>query len=119
MRARATQVQPLDGRAVAAPTRYGTHEQNLVESELSVVEALLGHLELHLVRPNLQYLGDALCERVLRSRRHVLDVQLEAVAVRALHPDVPGRGSSAVVCVVVGPLQGFAGGGGAVGRGKL
>src|SRR6266511_3982016 len=86
MRARATQVQPLDGRAVAAPTRYGTHEQNLVESELSVVEALLGRLQLHLVRPNLQYVGDAFCEPVQRPRWHVLDVQLQTVAVGVARP---------------------------------
>src|SRR5258708_36520254 len=105
MRARATQVQPLDRGTVAAPTRYGTHEQNLVESKLSVVEALLGRLQLHLVGSNLQYLGDALCEPVLRSRRHVLDVQLEAVAVGALHLDVRGPASSAVLCVVLGGLR--------------
>src|SRR5882672_4203609 len=99
MGARATQVQPLDWRAVAAPTRHGTHEQNLVESELSMVEALLGRLQSHLVGLNLQDLGDALCEPVLRSRRHVLDVQLEAVAVGALHLDVRGGGSSAVLRV--------------------
>src|SRR5437762_9757611 len=105
MRARAAQIQPLDRRAVAAPTRHGTHEQNLVESELSVVEALLDRLQLHLARPNLEYFGDAFCETVLRARRHVLDVQLQAVAIGALHLDARGRGRSAVLAIALGPLQ--------------
>src|SRR5207245_9214444 len=49
---RAAQVQPLDRGAIAAPAGDGTHEQNLVESELTVVEVPLGRavLQLLLVR---------------------------------------------------------------------
>ena len=46
MRARPAQIQPVQRRAVAAPTRDGAHEENLVESKLSVVEVALGEIQL-------------------------------------------------------------------------
>src|SRR5438034_4683196 len=115
MRARATQVQPLDGRAVAAPTRYGTHEQNLVESELSVVEALLGRLQLHLVGANLEDLRNTLRETAMRAGRHELHMDLYA-PVRTLNLDVRSGRVLAVLGVVVGPLQIVERGGDAEGR---
>src|SRR5712675_1427564 len=99
MRARSTQVQPLDGRAVAAPTWHGTHEQNLVESELSVVEALLSRLQRHLVGPNLQDLRDPLCEPVMIARRHELHMDLYP-SVRTLDLDVRSCRVLAVLRVV-------------------
>src|SRR2546422_887173 len=77
MRARATQIQPLDGGPVAAPTRYGTHEQNLVESELSVVEALLGCFQLHLIRLHFQDTRNPRRQLAMPSRSDVLHMQFE------------------------------------------
>src|SRR2546425_7015606 len=75
MRARAAQIQPLDGGAVAAPTRYGTHEQNLVESELSVVEALLGCFQLHLIRLHFQDTRNPRRQLAMRSEEHTSELQ--------------------------------------------
>src|SRR5882672_11472749 len=105
MRSGAAQVQALDGGAITAPTGDGTHEQNLVESKLSVVEACLRRLQLHLIRPNVESLRDALRESLVRSRRYELHVELQAIAVEALHLDVRRCRVPAVLGVVVGPLQ--------------
>src|SRR6266540_3386427 len=105
MSARAAQKQPRDRGTVAAPAGDGTHEQNLVESELSVVEVLFGCLQLQLIRPSFEDLRDALRQPLMGSRWHVLDVELQAVSIEALHLDVRGRRVSAVLGVVVGPLQ--------------
>src|SRR5258705_7863947 len=104
MRPRATQEQPLDRSAVAAPAGDGTHEQNLVESELSMVEALLGRLQGHLVGPNFQDLRDSLCEPVMIAGRHELHMDLYP-SVRTLDLDVRSCRVLAVLGVVIGPLQ--------------
>src|SRR5947208_16651352 len=91
MRARATQVQPFDRCAVTAPTRDGTHEQNLVESELSVVEALLRGLQLYLIRLHLQDSRNPLQQVAMRSGSDVLHVELQP-AVGPLHFDIRRRG---------------------------
>src|SRR6266566_5362298 len=104
MRTRATQIQPLDRRAVAAPARYRTHEENLVESELSVVEALLGWLQCELVGPHLQVLRHPIREGVMRAGRDELHMNLHP-PIRALHLDVWGARVLAVFGVVIGPLQ--------------
>src|SRR2546428_236197 len=101
MRARATQIQPLDGGAVAAPTRYRTHEQNLVESELSVVEALFGGLHVDLIWLGVQGPGYLVSEVLMRSRDDILHVQLQP-AIRPLHLDVRRCRVAAVLGVVVG-----------------
>src|SRR5205814_6733310 len=75
MRPRPTQIQPVDRGAIAAPARDRTHEQNLVESELSVVEALLDRLQRDLVGPNLQELRHAIREGVMRARRDELHMK--------------------------------------------
>src|SRR5438105_8229525 len=49
MRARTAQIQPVQRRAVAAPTGYWAHEENLVESKLSVVEVPLGRIRIQLI----------------------------------------------------------------------
>src|SRR2546426_1920644 len=104
MRARATQIQPLDGHAVAAPTWYGTHEQNLVESELSMVEALFGGLHLDLIWLGVQSSGYLVSKVLMRSRGDVLDMQFES-SVGSLDFDVRRRRVPAVFGVVVGALE--------------
>src|SRR6266480_4939073 len=104
MRARATQIQPLARRAVATPSRYRTHEQNLVESELPVVEALLGRLQLDLIGSNVQGLRDPLRQPLMLSRGDVLDVELHPT-VGSLHLYVRRRGVPAVLHIVVGALE--------------
>src|SRR5437773_12318769 len=117
MRVGTTRVQVVDGRAVAGPTGYGTHEQNLVESELSVVEALLGRLQLHLVGANLEDLRNTLREPAMRAGRHELHMDLYP-SVGTLDLDVRSGRVLAVLGVVVGALQIVERRGDAEGRGR-
>ena len=104
MSARAAQIEPCDGRAIAAPARYGTHEQNLVESELSVVEALFGGLHVDLIWLGVQGPGYLVSKVLMRSRDDILHVQLQP-AIRPLHLDVRRCRVAAVLGVVVGALE--------------
>src|SRR5438045_2100902 len=108
MRARPAQVQSLDRGTITAPARNGTHEQNLIESQLAVVEALVGRLERELPELDAEELGDGPSQAIvsIRPRRHILHVDFQP-AICPLDFDIWRCRGSAVLRVIVGVLEVF------------
>src|ERR1041384_6157606 len=100
MRAGAAEVESLDRHAIAAPAGYRTHEQNLVESQLAMVEAGRRRLEREPAGLDVEKPCDGSDEAVA-ARGHVLHVHFYGT-VRAPHVDRRRRGIAPVLGVVVG-----------------
>src|ERR1051326_819993 len=103
MRAGAAEVESLDRHAIAAPAGYRTHEQNLVESQLAMVEAGRRRLGREAAGLDVEKTCDGSDEAVA-APGDVLHVHFGAT-VRALQLDVRRRGIAPVLGVVVGALE--------------